>query len=148
MESNTIDDRNEAIAIFEGGEFIKGDPNHKCNFCYAGDEPCTPAIDRFIKNGRTVFHYELKYHEDWNKLMPVIEKISGLPLMDTNNIFCTHPQDTCHPITFNMTTEDGKQFMFRFKGFSLHTADKLIDAAYAAVHEVCQWYNQNKNNEQ
>lgn len=39
-EEVTIEDKNEGIAIFDGWEFIKGDPDHKCKFCFAGDEPC------------------------------------------------------------------------------------------------------------
>jgi hypothetical protein len=78
VDQNMIDDMNEVIAIFDGYQFRKGDPNHKCNFCFAGDEPCAPAVDRFIKDCRVYFHFELKYHSSWDCLMPVVEKIRKL----------------------------------------------------------------------
>lgn len=140
MSEITTEQKNEAIAIFDGWEFFKGDPNHKCNFCFAGDEPCTPAVDRFVKGGRVVFHYELKYHIDWNLLMEVIEKISKIKLLNTDGTGCTDVQDVCYPRTFGMPTEDGKRVMFRFNGFSLHTADTLIEAAHAAMYEVAEWH--------
>lgn len=66
----TIEEKNKAIALFDGYEFHEGDPTHKCNFCFAGDEPCTPAVDRFVKDCKVVFYYELKYHTSWDWLMP------------------------------------------------------------------------------
>ena len=83
----------------------------------------------------------LKYDTDWNQLMPVIEKISKMPLLNTDGTPCEFYSDTCYPVTFNMPSEDGN-VMFRFKGFSLHVADKLIDAAYNAVIEVVEYHNQ------
>lgn len=83
----------------------------------------------------------LKYHSDWNQLMPVVEKISKMPLLKPDNTPCTHIRDTCYPRTFNMPIEDGKSIMFRFGGFSLHTAEKLIDACYNAVIEVIEFHN-------
>lgn len=82
--------------------------------------------------------FSLKYHSSWDWLMEVVEKISKMPLLNVDNTPCTDYIDTCYPITFNMPTEDGK-VMFRFKGFSLHESDKLIDAVYAAVCEVAEY---------
>lgn len=73
----------------------------------------------------------LKYHSDWNSLMPVIEKISKIPLLN-GKVPCTDIIDTCYPITFNMPDEEGN-VMFRFKGSFLQKASNLIDAAYNAV---------------
>jgi hypothetical protein len=83
---------------------------------------------------------KLEFHDSWAWLMPVVEKISKMPLLNVDNTPCTDIIDTCYPITFNMPTEDGR-VMFRFKGFSLHTDDKLIDAVHAAVYEVAQYHN-------
>jgi hypothetical protein len=78
--------------------------------------------------------------------MPVIEKISKIPLLNADDTLCTDPQDVCYPRTFGMPTEDGKQVMFRFNGFITHEADTLIEAAHAAVYEVAYYeINQNKN---
>jgi hypothetical protein len=82
----------------------------------------------------------LKYESSWDALMPVIEKISKIPLIDGDKP-CTDPIDTCYPITFNMPTPDG-EVMFRFKGGFLSRASTLIEAAYNAVVEFLQHYNE------
>jgi hypothetical protein len=74
----TIEQKNQVIAVFMGWKFIKGDPNHKCNFCFAGDEPCTPALDRFVKDKDMRVYYEFKYHSSWDWLMPVVKKIKSM----------------------------------------------------------------------
>lgn len=74
----------------------------------------------------------LNYHESWGWLMPVIEKISLHPLIGAEDY-----GDTCHPITFNMPTEDGKR-MFRFRGYAVHEADTIIEAAWMAVVEFVE----------
>jgi hypothetical protein len=89
---------------------------------------------------------KLKYHSSWDWLMPVIEKISKIPLLHWDNRVCTDPQDTCYPCTFGMPTEDGKQVMFKFYGFSLHTAPTLIEAAHMAVYEVACYHNKQRSN--
>lgn len=81
----------------------------------------------------------LNYHESWKLLMPVIEKISKMPLLNADNTLCTDPQDVCYPRTFGMPTEDGKQVMFRFNGFITHEADTLIEAAHKAVYEAAYY---------
>lgn len=85
-----------------------------------------------------------RYHKSWDMLMPVVEKISKIKLLNADNTECTDPRDTCHPITFNMPTEDGKQVMFRFKGFGLCMAETLIEAAHEACYEVAKFHNQQK----
>lgn len=80
----------------------------------------------------------LDYEEDWNSLMPVIEKISKIPLLN-GSIPCTDPADACYPITFNMPDEEGN-VMFRFKGGFLSKAPTLMQAAYNAVVEFIQHY--------
>lgn len=82
-----------------------------------------------------------KYHKDWNLLMPVIEKISKIPLQNLDGTPCTDTIDTCYPITFNMPTTDGSEVMFRFKGFSVHTETTLIKVAWEACIEVIQFIN-------
>lgn len=80
----------------------------------------------------------LAYDSDWNSLMPVIEKISKIPLMN-GDVPCTALTDTCYPITFNMPTRDG-EIMFRFKGGFLSRGATLIQAAYNAVVEFIEHY--------
>lgn len=73
----------------------------------------------------------LEYDTNWNILMPVIDKISKIPLLN-GDIPCTDINDTCYPITFNMPDECGN-VMVRFKGGFLSKAPTLIEAAYNAV---------------
>lgn len=79
----------------------------------------------------------LDYHKEWRLLMPVIEKISRIPLIGAES-----PRDVCYPVTFNMPDDNGKP-MFRFCGFGLHKGDTLINAAYDAVVEVIEFVNTN-----
>lgn len=87
------------------------------------------------------------YHKNWQILMPVIEKISKIPLLNWDNTTCTDPQDGCWPRTFGMPSEDGKNVMVRFNGFSLHTAPTLIEAAHMAVYEVAEYHNKQQSND-
>lgn len=112
----TIDVMNKLIAVFDGYQFHKGDPDHKCNFCFAGDEPCTPSVDRFVKDSKVVFHYELKYHTSWDSLKPVIDEIFKYAL--------AHPEEVrpIHEMSIVVS----------------------IQAAHEKVYEFCNWLNQQK----
>lgn len=127
----TIDDKNGAIAIFNGYQFFKGDPNHKCNFCFAGDEPCTPAVDRFVKDCKIVFYYELKYHTSWDWLMPVWKK-AGKILFDIRGDLIGENYLDAHRIT---------------KAFIDACQKAEIENAHGAVYNAIQLisgYNQQK----
>jgi hypothetical protein len=126
----TIDQMNEAIALFDGWEFHKGDPDHKCNFCFAGDEPCTPAVDRFIKNGRTMFHYNLKYNYSWDLLMPVGKKIYDLLAVMMRQ---RPAHTTCHGDILEVD-------------ICCAIREYNIEKAHEAICQFIVWYNnQNKN---
>lgn len=86
-EQQKIDDINECIAQFDGWKLQKGNKNHRCdrhNYNLP-DEGCTCylAVDSFVKDGHRRYHFELKYHEDWNMLHAVWDKFSQLILEDT-----------------------------------------------------------------
>jgi hypothetical protein len=68
-----------------------------------------------------------EYHTSWDWLMPVVEKISAIPLIGAIEI-----HDTCHPITFGMPDEKGN-VMVRFKGHFIYAAPTLIEATWLAV---------------
>lgn len=68
------------------------------------------------------------YHDDWNQLMEVVEKIS-------NTVIYTYDDGTkitAYPTTFGMLDDNGKP-MVRFTSFPLFTASTLIEAVYEAV---------------
>lgn len=126
----TIDEKNSAIARFMGITPVPAGTKR------LGDiKPPHESV---------VF---LNYHEKWELLMPVVEKISKIKLLNHDNTECTDPRDVCHPITFAMPTEDGKQIMFRFKGFGLSIAETLIEAVHEACYEVAKYHNQQTTNE-
>lgn len=84
---------------------------------------------------------DLKYHSSWDWLMPVVEKITRIPLPYKQD---DGRQDTHWPRTFGMLDEWGNP-MFRFNCGKLFTADTLIEATYKAIVDFIEWYNnQNK----
>lgn len=130
----TTEMMNEAICEFMGGHRMVSGTIH----VYKGPDEIEWETGTY-----------LKYHTAWDWLMPVVEKISKIPLLNHDNTPCSDPRDVCHPITFAMPTEDGKQLMFRFKGFGLCIADTLIKAVHEGCYEVVKYHNQQKStNEQ
>jgi hypothetical protein len=111
---------NETIAIFEGWRFIKGDPNHKCNFCFAGDEPCTPAMDRFLKDSDMRFRFYLQYHSSWDWLMPVWFKIQTIG------------------------ADMGYSFKKFHEAFYAGIDHQSIEKCHKAVYQFLTWLNQQK----
>lgn len=77
----------------------------------------------------------LIYHDDWNCLMPVFDKIARIPFEEEDA--------TPYARTFGMLNDEGK-IMVRLNRFQLHIADTLIEATYAAVIEYIKWYNSNQ----
>lgn len=77
---------------------------------------------------------ELNYQSSWEKLMPVVEKISKYKYDGTVD---------CHayPRTFGMIDDLG-MFMVRLNRCTLFHAETLIEATYAAVIDFINWYNQ------
>lgn len=73
---------------------------------------------------------QLKYYLSWDWLMPVIEKISKMPI-----IGATEQSDTCYPRTFGMLQDDTGLPMFRFNCCCLYVGGTLIEAAWIAVVE-------------
>ena len=81
---------------------------------------------------------DLKYHEDWNWLMRVVEKIENL--QDENNcaIYNVQTEQCFVEIIINHTSETIVEV----------DSNSKIQAVYRACVEFIKWYNkQNKNNE-
>lgn len=77
----------------------------------------------------------LSYHSDWNRLMPVVEKISKIKLPEAANDFDTH-----HPTTFGMLNAETGRPMFRFYCCSVFEANTLIEAAWMACVDFIKLY--------
>lgn len=78
----------------------------------------------------------VKYHESWDWLMPVVEKISKIQCDEPNK-----DRDTYYLRAFGMPSEEG-EFMVRFNRMGLHFSNNLIEAAYQAVVQFIHHYNQ------
>lgn len=125
-------DGNRAIAEFMGGEF------------YADLPTCLK--NRVGPPGNRIRRVtELKYHTSWEWLMPVFEKISTLRYPnywngkkpDDANPF----EDCAHPRTFGMRDEEGN-YMVRLNANTLHAHSTWIGAAWLAVVDFINWYNE------
>jgi hypothetical protein len=95
----------------------------------------------------------LKYHESWNWLMPVVEKIESLDLKEygyqwegidgeieyNNGSICVEiEQDRCW-IYMNLQLDPFHTFNEKTRGISFPTK---IEATYAAVVEFIEYYNE------
>ena len=75
------------------------------------------------------------YLSSWNKLMPVIEKISRDKFEDDPD------GDGCYPRTFGMINLETDNPMFRFNRYPVFEADTLIEAAFNAVVDYLKFNN-------
>ena len=78
----------------------------------------------------------LKYHEDWNWLMVVVEKIESLEIFDRMGRFNINTKNFDENYTSFITDKD--------EDFIQCEGDTKIEAVYNAVVEFIKWYN-NKN---
>jgi hypothetical protein len=93
----------------------------------------------FVEERKTYFlPDEMKYHESWDWLMPVVEKICRMGEPGDN--FCLR--------TFGMINDENGQMMVRFDRFSLFEATTLIEALYMAVIAFIDWHNSQNTKEQ
>lgn len=80
-----------------------------------------------------------RFHESWERLMPVVQKIAGTPMEDFIDEE-TEDGGYAYPITFGMRTEIG-EWMVRFRGHAVHMGNTLIEAAWLACVDFITWYN-------
>jgi hypothetical protein len=81
-----------------------------------------------VKNCSDSFFISLNYHRDWNQLMPVVEKI-GTKIIKYNL--------TPNNVIFRVEEDDSYDIVIKNNG-------NLIEAAWKAVAQFIQWYNENK----
>jgi hypothetical protein len=138
MSNPTVEQMNEAIALFDGWELISGDPTHICLSCDKGVQPsgwctCDAKADRFSRPGRIVGHTYFQYHSSWDCLMPVGKRIRDL-LSDMLSKRPPHTACMGDVIEVDITC-------------ALHEYD--ITKVHEAIYGFIQWYNKAKevNNE-
>lgn len=88
---------------------------------------------------------ELKYHESFDWLMPVVEKIAKIETNDKVYNGEDSYFDSYFPRTFAMINCETREFMVRLNRNPLHQSTSLIEASYKAVVEFIKWYNQQQN---
>lgn len=100
-------------------------------------------ISKFM--GQSGHSCKNSYNENWNALMPVIEKISLYSIKEDEVIKNGSESyfDSCYPRTFGMVNAETKEFMFRINGFALHQSEQLITAAWYSVVQFIKWHNSN-----
>lgn len=124
MTYNELVTNNSLIAEFMGYKYFMGYGYH--GDVYYDEAVIDPADADFVQSPH--------WHDEWNWLMPVVEKITQIPTGD---------DDFFYPRTFGLRDADGN-FLFRFNMCALITAKTLIEAAHGAVVEFIKWHNENK----
>jgi hypothetical protein len=109
-----------------------------------------PPRDRYGKKirgeeGLKLVPYTPSYDTLWDRLMPVIEKISKIEMgrqfdEDTLELMIW----TAYPTTFGMPNPKTGRPMVRLTGNALFEADTMIEAAWLAVVDFIKWYNDQK----
>ena len=79
------------------------------------------------------------YHKHWQKLMPVVEKISRRKVGDGIEYV-----EYSYPHTFGMLNAETGQIMVRLNGCQCFQADTLIEATWLAVVDFCKYQNEKK----
>jgi hypothetical protein len=77
------------------------------------------------------------YHEDWNMLMPVVEKIEALDGLYIVEIFAR----AC--IISYMVNHNWPEDKGIVAHFNASNTNSKLEATYQAVVQFIQWYNQN-----
>ncbi len=94
------------------------------------------------------FRDTLLFDESWDWLMPVVEKITGIPYEseEVDNGFGVKVTVVQRPYlrTFGMINDENGHYMARFNRCALHMAPTLIEATYSAVVDFIKIYTQQK----
>lgn len=76
----------------------------------------------------------MRYHESWEWLMPVVEKIESLEKVDYTILYAEHKNIYQFEINLKYDTDST---------FNVITENK-IESIYTCVVEFIEWYNKNK----
>ena len=117
----TTEQGNKLIAEFMGWRFIK--------WCGTDDEEELPMYQRF--EGEEIVHpgifHAPEFHEEWNSIMPVVEKIETIAELFT--------------ITSNYCSINNKR-----EATITEVGKNKIQAVWQAVIRFIEWYNKNNPN--
>ena len=112
----------------------------EANILIAKFDGVTIGKDRVFKyerNGSQWAAEGLKYHNCWDWLMPVVEKIVKIQPKDESIIHKGEDSyfDNYYPRTFAMINSETKEFMVRINRFPLYQSPNLIEATFQSVVE-------------
>ena len=132
INSDEIIKQNKLIAEFMGGKYDKD-----VSFPIHPDDIWLPfhgiVSYKTIEIGKGQI---LSYHDCWEWLMPVLEKIVRTKVGD-GIVYIDYP----FLRTFGAINESTGKIMVRFNGQGLFQSDTLIEATYLAVIDFISWYN-------
>lgn len=135
METQTIEN-NKLIA-----EFIGNDTNEYGLdvFVPKSMKPITTKNNNVVMQGIFEFN-ECLFHNSWDWLMPVVEKIESLNL-EINGVLTSFDVTISYQYC-QIIDEEGLGIC----GINTHSKDNKskIEAVYKAVIEFIKWYNENK----
>lgn len=117
----TIDQMNEAIALFMGGHSIR-ERGGKRYVYYP--KACARDVA------------ELKYHSSWDKLMPVVENISSLD----NGKYNFHISSTGQWACYINRDDVFESEIANYGGF-----EPIIINVWKSVFKFIQWYNKQQS---
>ncbi len=126
MEDKEIEKGNKIIAEFMGYKYHPHPSNNPGWHKIPDDKIYHPKINNGWYLCRT--HKELKYHNSWNWLMPVIHKIENYKFEDGDWAF--------------LRTFSNKEGV-RFNRFKLHKEETAIQSAFSAVVDFIEQHNEN-----
>jgi hypothetical protein len=96
--------------------------------------------------GPWIMPHQGSYYKSWDSLMPVIEKICQHVYEEhktsdqEGNVYIE--KERAHPRTFGMIYDATNEYMFRFNKGPLFEAPTLIEAAFQAVVEWIERFNE------
>lgn len=116
-------DVSSSVLIAEFMGWVKSPFEHLPNKMYNYD----------LSTGKSIGNFQ--YKEDWNELMPVVEKIFTLRFNDENAEYYRFR-------TFGLRCEETNEFMVRFERHPLFKSNSLLEATFLAVVDCLQSYSQ------
>ena len=145
LTEEQIEENNKLIALFMGWSFgiVTGWLHGSREGCYKKDEQ--GEITDFYSI------YNLKYHSDWNRLMPVVEKIERIkPFYSVSNSAAfwyddeTDTEDRSRIQYLCIISDNRSRIRINSANYYPERESKIIATWYAVV-EFIKWYNSQNN---
>ena len=126
MKIEEIKESNKLIARFMGGTLKEPTKEHPKN-------PYNKPTWWGVGTRPTVGNFSLSYHESWDWIIPVVEKIRSLDNMVNINFWSETNAAEC--VIYNWEDFGSEEIR--------NECESSIDSVYLSVIEFIKWYNQN-----